>query len=127
MSYPKAEDMFYPSAETSNYEDRVKTCEMCRGLHFQDPFVVAAFSRVDWVDYYPEVDSEGLVTGEVIDGYENGYANVDDEALVRIDDLPAYVQHRIKHDNLDGTWDGYVTLPPFIPKKDSEERYALVS
>ena len=111
--------MPYPSAETSNYQDMVWACELCAGRHFQDPFVKEAFGLVDWSDHYPLVDADGVVTGEFIGAWEDmGYANVDDEAMVLISGLPDYIQHRIKHDDLDGTWDGYVTLPPFISKKD---------
>lgn len=40
----------------------------------------------EWTDCWPEVDSRGRITGVVI-GDEDGYANVDHEAMVYADDI----------------------------------------
>jgi hypothetical protein len=88
-------------------------CERYAGERYDSPDVAAGLHAdgVDWSQYYPEVDTDGLLTGAIVDSDTPGeYANVADSAMVAIDCLPRSERRRIAAAQEDGTWDGYAEL-----------------
>ena len=57
------------------------------GIHYETPTAISLLDSADWGDYYPEVDHDGYLTGDVIGIGEEGYINVCDEVYVRLDTL----------------------------------------
>ena len=66
--------------------------------------------NLDWSQYWPIVDADGKITGE-LSGGEEGYYNVDDLAMIAEEDIPSHILGKIHQEEADGTFDGYVTLP----------------
>lgn len=73
-----------------NANNREPTCEElvmdAIGLRYDSPEVAAIVREGDWSDVWPLVDSDGCLTGEIVDA-ENDYVRVDDVAMIRISDL----------------------------------------
>lgn len=83
--------------------DRVaRVAEAGVGLDFRCAVWHGLASLGYWTDCWPEVDGRGRITGRIV-GDEDGYMNVDDEAMVDADD--------ISDDELwEDREDGYVSL-----------------
>lgn len=101
--------------EKSQTEQLIEACEKMAGTHYESPEWKSASSDLDWENHWPIVDGDGLLTGCVFESGESGdsYANVGDEAMVGIDDLPPEQRTAIRREQRDGTWQGYATVKPF--------------
>jgi hypothetical protein len=93
--------------------------ELCSehcGEHYQSPTWRAAADhpQVDWSSQWPIVDGAGNLIGTVYDSGDDDanddYANVDDLAMVALDDLSSTERRRIRHEIRDETWDGYTVV-----------------
>jgi len=65
--------------------------------------LVGQYTPGGWYQYWPIVDGDMELTGEIIDSQDD-YANVGDEAMILITDLPVERQQEIAEDD---QWDGY--------------------
>lgn len=69
-------------------DDLRTSAERASGLRYDTPEATAILAigpdgdEADWTDYYPEVDGYGHLTGQVIDGDDDGFLVVDDVAMV---------------------------------------------
>jgi hypothetical protein len=99
--------------ELSQTEQLVAACEDNIGVHYESPEWTAVANDLDWENHWPVVDGDGLLTGDVYesgDGSE-GWANVDDVAMVRMTDLPPEEQASIRREQRSGIWDGHASVP----------------
>lgn len=65
-----------------SYENALKWCENHEGENIAD------HEDIEWLDYYPVVDPDGLLTGEVVDGNSvvaDDYKLYNDYAMTLID------------------------------------------
>ena len=65
-------------------EDQLRyRAEMATGLHYNNSVAPAMLklSRLDWSQYWPVVNSNGLLTGDIVSG-EDGFYNVADMAMI---------------------------------------------
>lgn len=87
----------------------IKFCEQHTGEHYSN--IMLDDAPVHWLEYWPIVDGKGNLTGNV---YESGnlgnYANVDDLAMVNVENLTKNEQKRVERETKDGTFDGYVSV-----------------
>ena len=65
----------------------VKLARRVSGKQLYDPTAVKIMGQVDWWGYYPVVNRAMEFTGEVVDSQADGFANVDDEAVISFDEL----------------------------------------
>lgn len=68
---------------------------------------------LDWTGRWPVIDAAGKLTGDVYTSDRSDaddFANVDDEAMIAISDLPLTEQKRIRLARQNDTWDGYAKL-----------------
>ena len=72
------------------------------GLQYDSAEAQAILDRRDWQDYWPVVNSDGTLTGEIV-GCEDGYLNVDDMAMIPNDEELTEAQRK----TID---EGYITL-----------------
>ncbi len=81
------------------------------GLHYRSKQARKILDQggVAWDGLWPVVDGDGRLTGDVIDS-QDGYYNVDDLVMVAAGDLEAEQLNRIRAEEEDGTFDGYVTI-----------------
>lgn len=61
-----------------------RAAEAAAGLELDSPEWIEAREAVDWEGLWPEVGSDGCLTGRVI-GSEEGYLNVNDEAMISME------------------------------------------
>lgn len=96
---------------TTNRPDRLaQLCSTHAGEHYESKTWQRAANTEDWSDHWPVVDGGGLLTGEIYesgDPNNDGYANVDDEAMVSIADLSDRQRREIATDENASTWGGY--------------------
>lgn len=89
--------------------------ELLSGEHYKTgENIHLLHEALDWAGLWPVVDAEGNLTGDVYDSGQSDatdYANVDDEAMVAIADLPEAEQRQIRQERLSGIWSGYADLP----------------
>ena len=79
--------------------------ESARGLRYDSAEVAAILDGDDWSQFWPIVDRDGYLTGEITDS-QGDYANVRDLAMISFDDLTPLQLESVR----DPDWDGYVTL-----------------
>jgi hypothetical protein len=81
------------------------------GKHYMDAKArrILDSPKLDWSQYWPEVDAQGVITGGLV-GDEDGFYNVDDLAMVAKNELPATMLTDIREQENSGTFDGYVDL-----------------
>lgn len=75
------------------------------GLHYNSPEAKKILDAGDWQGYWPVVDRQGILTGDITDS-EGAFANVDDLAMISFDDLTPAQRREVE----DEYWDGYITL-----------------
>lgn len=88
-------------------------CNAHRGENFTGSDWTDASGECDWTGHYPVVDGNGNLTGDVFESGDPAgieYANLDDEAMVLIANLPESEQARIRDEIAEGTWTGYANL-----------------
>lgn len=56
-------------------------CQQFAGKHYRDRQFRQVSSAADWNQVWPEIDRDGNLTGSLV-GDEDGFANVDDEAMI---------------------------------------------
>ena len=56
-------------------------CQQFAGKHYRDRQFRQVSAAADWNDVWPEIDRDGDLTGRLV-GSENGFLNVDDEAMI---------------------------------------------
>lgn len=56
-------------------------CQQFAGKHYHDRQFRQVSAAADWNDVWPEIDRDGDLTGRLV-GNENGFLNVDDEAMI---------------------------------------------
>lgn len=78
-----------------------KLAQEAAGLRYDSPEATAILDREDWSEIWPIVDAEGYLTGGIC-GSEDGFANVDDLAMVALSDL--------SDEQLETSDSGYVKL-----------------
>ena len=59
--------------------------EHLTGTHYTSPAFRRALDGGDWNNIWPEIDGDGNLTGRLIGSGEDGYANVDDDAMIDLD------------------------------------------
>tara|TARA_R100001594_G_scaffold33372_2_gene61954 strand:- start:755 stop:1120 length:366 start_codon:yes stop_codon:yes gene_type:complete len=78
------------------------------GIHYQSPRLKKLFEE-EWQDYWPIVNSDGHLTGDITEGGEEGDLLVMDDAIINIDDLTdEQIEKNGGYENL--LEDGYVLL-----------------
>ena len=80
----------YDSREPTPDEVRLIMAQRAAGLHYESPAARAVINPTDWDSYYPEIDEDGYLTGDIIDctsSDADSYINVGDDVLVREDAL----------------------------------------
>jgi hypothetical protein len=76
-----------------NAPTREQLCAIAQrvaGLHYESPAARAVIDPTDWDSYYPEIDGDGYLTGDIVDctsSDADSYINVGDDVLVREDAL----------------------------------------
>lgn len=72
------------------YDDYTARAGRARGLRYDSTEAEAILDpdRMGWYQHWPVIDTAGRLTGEVCDGGD-GYANVQDEAMIDRDDAIA--------------------------------------
>lgn len=61
-----------------------KLCEQHAGEHYESHRWMCAADYEDWSNHWPVIDSDGKLTGDVVEsGDTAGYTNVDDMAMQR--------------------------------------------
>lgn len=73
-----------------------------RGLHYESAAAKHVLDQEDWAGVWPVIDSEGILTGEIVDSADDGYCNVDDMAMIH--------ESELTDDQVAATEDGYVNL-----------------
>lgn len=80
----------FDSREPTSWELLNIIVQKAEGLHYENPIAVGLINSADWTDYYPEVDGDGYLTGDIINctsSDANSYINVGDDVYVRKDAL----------------------------------------
>ena len=54
-----------------------------QGMYYRSAEAQRIAASIDWDNEWPEIDGDGVFTGRVV-GSEEGYANVDDDAVIEI-------------------------------------------
>jgi len=79
------------------------------GLHYDSPEARAILDREDWSEFWPAINRDGELTGDIVDSDTPGeWANVDDEAMILLNDLAAEDRAQIRHEQRNCCWDGNV-------------------
>jgi hypothetical protein len=62
-----------------------------RGLHYRSAAWAALAEAADWTGMWPAIDRDGKLTGQAVDSDETavGWLNVDDEAMISIEEARA--------------------------------------
>jgi hypothetical protein len=81
-----------------------KLADEATGLYYDSPEAKAIMDRDDWNDWWPIVDGDGILTGDIVGG-DDDYFNVNDMAMVHRSDL---TKKQIREANKN---DGYIGLP----------------
>ena len=63
-------------------------CKRFAGAYYRDRAFRRACDQASWHNVWPVIDRDGDLTGEVCDG-DDGYLNVDDEAMITIGEAKA--------------------------------------
>ena len=81
------------------------------GMHYMNAKArrILDNNKLDWSQYWPEVDADGVITGGLV-GDEDGFYNVDDLAMIAAENLPDAMLKSIHQEKNEGTFDGYVNL-----------------
>lgn len=70
-------------------EDRLEhlgcLAQECAGLRYDSPEAGAIMSPHEWEGFWPVVGRDGLLTGDIC-GAEEGFLNVDDMAMIHVQD-----------------------------------------
>lgn len=88
--------------ELDQTERLTELAERASGLQYDSPEAKLIMDEADWANHWPVVDEDGELTGAVVETEEacNGYANVDDLAMIAEDDVKP--GNRWTHVNDDG-------------------------
>ena len=83
------------------------------GLHYESPTARAVIDPTDWDSYYPEIDGDGYLTGDIVDctsSDADSYINVGDDVLVREDALSQEQLQDVDEGRMGGIPVRYITL-----------------
>lgn len=71
--------------------------------------LVDTYTPGGWSQFWPVIDGNGILTGEIVDS-QDGYYNIADEAMIAAEDLPPSILAEIRRREATGTFDGYAWL-----------------